>query len=69
MTTQQTNSQTVACKNCGRALDDRNKFGLCDDCTNKFGTPIIAAGTFVFGVAVRKLGPKALKIVRSLIKR
>lgn len=66
---QETNNDAAACKSCGRRLDDGDKFGLCPDCANKFGTPLMGVGGVAAVVAVKKLGPKIVRLLFSLIKR
>lgn len=66
---QKPHSAPNTCRKCGRALEDFEKFGLCADCKNKYGSPLAAvAGLAVVG-AVKKLGPIAFRAVKTLIKR
>lgn len=66
---QETNSETASCRKCGRMLVDEDKFGLCPDCANKVGSPLIAAGASLLLGAAAKFGPKAAKFIFALIKR
>lgn len=68
MMTQEKNSATTFCRKCGRALDKEDKFGLCSDCTNKIGTPLITVGISALGAVVMKFVPKAMKLLISVIR-
>lgn len=66
--TQETNSETTFCRKCGRALGNEDKFGLCPDCINKVGTPLITVGVSVLGAVVMKFGSKTMKLLISAIR-
>ena len=66
---QKVNSEVAACKRCGRALSNDDKLGLCADCTNKFGTPLIIVGAIALGALAKRFGSKAVGLAIDLVKR
>ena len=59
-----TDKEEKICWACKRILVEESKIGLCPDCVNKFGTPVVAAGALGLGL----LGRKALKHSGKAVK-
>lgn len=60
------------CWACKRTLIDKSKTGLCPECTNKYGTCVVAVGILGMGVLTRKAvkhSGKAVKVAVNMIKR
>ncbi len=63
------NNGGSSCARCGRALEDYSKFGLCADCVNKLGTPLSIVGMVAVCGALKKYGPRLVKLAITLTKR
>ena len=57
------------CRVCKRILVGDSKLGVCPDCINKYGTPLVAltatGGLIVIGFAVKN-GKKIINIVKNI---
>lgn len=55
---------------CGRIITDpKNKTGLCPRCQKKANAAGVGLGTAGLLVGIKKFGPKAIDIVKTVIKK
>ena len=60
------------CWACGKTLTGGEKLGLCEDCLNKYGSPVAVVG--ILGLAfggkyIMKNGGKIAKTVVKMVKK
>ena len=56
------------CRACKRVIIGKSRFGLCPDCLNKYGSPVIAAGAVGLAVGGRFLIKNGGKVIGVLGK-
>lgn len=61
-------SENKKCWACRKTLIGGEKFGLCDRCLNKYGSPAVAIGILGLAVIGKSTMKKGGKIAKSLVK-
>lgn len=61
-------SDDKKCWACGKTLTGGEKLGLCEECLNKYGSPVAAAGILGLALGGRYLLKNSGKIAKGIIK-
>lgn len=61
-------SDKEKCWACGKTLTGGEKFGLCEGCMNKYGTPAAAVAILGLGVGGKYLLKNGGKLAKNVLK-
>lgn len=59
----------AVCWKCDRVIEPDAKFGMCADCTNKYGTPALSVAGVVAAILAKRYGPRAIEFLAKFIKK